>query len=168
MVSSLIRRLRAPPSIQCAQCWWQTSSMELLKYRHFPFFLRSHFSCNLVLSKFHHIIAIMPFIKRSPGIKALCGQLGYNEDKDSTRHYTCLSTPLRQFRSLHKAYDVPRCALEFCDRNEKVKQFFATSSRGARRNRWPILPDDKDRYCTLPCPDTIIPLTIAIVSSKHS
>ncbi|KAG4414294.1 hypothetical protein IFR04_012590 [Cadophora malorum] len=81
---------------------------------------------------------------RSPGIKALCSQLGYNEAKESPRHYTCLATPLRQFRSLNKAYDVPRCALEFCERNEKDKHFF-TSSRQARRNGWPVLPDDKDR-----------------------
>ena len=115
------------------------------------------------------LFAVMPPINtgstRSPGIKALCSQLGYNEAKESPRHFTCLATPLRQFRSLNKAYDVARYALEFCERNKKDKHFL-TSSREARRNGWPVLPDDKDRYCTPPCPDIIIPLIMAIVLSK--
>lgn len=97
----------------------------------------------------------MPSINKvstsSSGVKALCSELGYSDvqDKESPRHFTRLATPLRQFRRIHKAYDVPRCALEFCQQDEKKRYFFA-SSRKARANGWPVLPDDKDQYCPPP------------------
>jgi hypothetical protein len=89
----------------------------------------------------------MPRVNRSSGVKALCSQLGYDEtqDKDSPRHFTRLATPLRQFRRINRAYDIPTCAIEFCERAEEDKSFFARS-RGARKHGWPVLPNDKDRY----------------------
>ena len=83
---------------------------------------------------------------RRPGVRALCSQLGYNDqDKKSTRYFTYLATTVRNFRSENMAYDVPRCALEFCEQDEKNKLLF-TGSRDARKNGWPVLPNDKDRY----------------------
>lgn len=121
--------------------------VEVLSLSFFPsiLFLLYFFPKSVTL--FTIMLPINTESTRSPGIRALCSQLGYYEAKESPRHYTCLATPLRQFRSLNKAYEVPRCALEFCERNEKDKHFF-TSSHEARRNGWPVLLDDKDRYCT--------------------
>ena len=73
--------------------------VEVLSLSFFPsiLFLLYFFPKSVTL--FAIMLPINTESTRSPGIRALCSQLGYNEAKESPRHYTCLATPLRQFRS---------------------------------------------------------------------